>query len=162
MPSSIKGASLIIPAVKNNQYLATFTDCITGNILTTVSAAATNQTITIPLPDISWDAAFTIVPGTVTALQEVPGSAPLKIYPNPTANGTMMIQYETNGTKKVVIDLYDLMGKKLMNMYSGNQNSGQHIFQWNSKSSHIPPGIYLLQLHIGLKTITEKIIITTN
>ncbi len=162
IPSSIKGASITIPGVKNNQYLATFTDCITGNILTTIAVSATNQTITIPLPDIAWDAAFTIVPGTITALPEVPVPSPLKIYPNPIANGTMMLQYEISGTKKVVIDLYDLMGNKLLNMYSGNQHSGQHIFQWNSKSNHIPSGMYLLQLHLGPKTITEKIIITTN
>lgn len=160
VPAAIKGASIIIPEMQNTQYIVNFTDCLTGNNITTQSAIATNHTLTIPLPNIAWDAAITVVPGTITALVESPSNnRSIKIFPNPSTNGTIIIKYALNASTKINIALYDQIGNHVSSIFSGIQSAGNQTIQWNSKLNQITPGLYLLKLQIGHKTYTEKIII---
>ena len=59
-PPEVTGASLTIAAIKNGNYTVQFYNCITGLLTGTVTANVTTGTLSIALPDISWDAAYTI------------------------------------------------------------------------------------------------------
>lgn len=55
------------------------------------------------------------------------------------------------------ISLYDVSGKKVKRIYSGETASGIHSLLWNPHG--LSPGVYFYNLSIGSKFITRKIIL---
>ena len=58
-PPSVTGASVLIPNIKNGTYTVNFYSCSTGKITNTANVAVNDGTLTIMLPSIKWDIAFT-------------------------------------------------------------------------------------------------------
>ena len=64
----------------------------------------------------------------------------LNVYPNP-INEKTTIQYQSDGSK-VAIQLVNMNGQKVANIYQGISNPGDNLIKWNSQS--IPKGNYIL------------------
>ena len=86
----------------------------------------------------------------------------LRNYPNPfnpMTNITFSLSQELN---KVLLDVYDIKGRKIKNLYSGYLNSGNHQFYWdgkNEKDQDAVSGIYFVRLSSNGDTFSRKILL---
>ncbi len=67
-PPVISGAKLALPGMNNGQYTIDFYSCSTGLVTSTMSAAVTNDTLSVALPSVAWDVAFTVKNESVLAV----------------------------------------------------------------------------------------------
>jgi hypothetical protein len=96
--------------------------------------------------------------GSVTSVNNT-SVTPIKfeIYPNP-MNGTGRVKYVLDQTGIVNINMYDVTGKMVKSIYSGNANQGLQIVDFDS--SDIPAGVYFCRLESDHLTQTQKVVIT--
>lgn len=80
-------------------------------------------------------------------------------YPNP-FNSATKIRYSLSKTDFVNISVYDVLGKKVIELLNAEQEQGNHeiLFAAESSSISIVTGVYLLKLSAGLNTKTIKMI----
>ena len=65
-PAPVASAKLMINGMKTGHtYTVQFYDCSTGLIISTASTAVSENTLSVPLPAIAWDMAFTITDNAV-------------------------------------------------------------------------------------------------
>lgn len=58
-PETITGASLTLPGMTGLNYEVKWFECTNGTVLTTTSAVVSGGALTLPIPDVAWDLAFT-------------------------------------------------------------------------------------------------------
>jgi len=84
----------------------------------------------------------------------------LTSYPNP-SNKLTTIQYYLSKTVNISLKIYDLQGKLVKQLITGNTPKGEHYASWDGKNdagAKVPAGIYISQLQVDGKTVTNKII----
>ena len=69
----------------------------------------------------------------------------LSVYPNP-AKDIVNIEFVTTTTAKYAIELFDIVGKKLMEKQLGNLNIGNQQIQLSTNQLNLPSGSYLISL----------------
>ena len=72
-------------------------------------------------------------------------------YPNPFNQGTK-IRYELPGSYQVVLNVYDLLGKKIVTLEKGFKEAGLHHVIWDGKDATgraVSSGIYFYQVKMG-------------
>ncbi|MEX2410671.1 MAG: T9SS type A sorting domain-containing protein, partial [Candidatus Paceibacterota bacterium] len=72
-------------------------------------------------------------------------------FPNP-FNPTTRIEFALNNTKNVMIDVYDIVGRKVATLVDGQLNSGFHSITFDG--SGLASGVYLYRI------VTDEIVIT--
>ena len=80
----------------------------------------------------------------------------LTVYPNP-CSGRMKILYHLPDHGRVVLKLYDLLGREVMDVVNANKRPGKHMEETDSKD--LPAGVYLVILTAGYHVACRKIII---
>jgi hypothetical protein len=95
-----------------------------------------------------------LYPNSVTQIQENKQS--LMNYPNPFADLTT-IQFQTSSTALVVLDVYDLTGRKVSTLINSELPSGSHQVEFNGSS--LPKGLYFYQLKVGTSIATRKMVL---
>ncbi len=78
-------------------------------------------------------------------------------HPNP-FNSSTIIQYELFHSGRVNIDVFDIRGRLVKNLYEGLKAKGKHRITWNAKS--MPSGLYFIQVKSGGHTATTKAYLT--
>lgn len=86
-------------------------------------------------------------------IESLPGS--IAVYPNPFTNQTN-VRFAIEKSCTVKLEVYNHSGQKVSKLIDRNLTEGIHEITWNS--SDLPQGVYLLHLHIGESTVTQKII----
>jgi len=81
-------------------------------------------------------------------------SSTLNIYPNP-ATSLVNIEFSTTQSSRVTIDIIDVSGRIVEQIYQGDRQDGQK-YQWNS---NVQKGIYLCRIMTESKTITKPVVI---
>lgn len=69
-------------------------------------------------------------------------------YPNP-FNPSTRFNVALPQNAEVNVDVFDLLGRKLSNIVSGNLTAGNHSFEWNGKAEAgytVPSGIYFIKM----------------
>jgi hypothetical protein len=88
-----------------------------------------------------------------------PGQGPLtgslSICPNP-AQGIATLGFSMETAGRASIEVYDLTGRIVATVFSGDLGAGQHSVTWNSGDSGISSGIYFARLRTGGWTISER------
>ncbi len=86
-------------------------------------------------------------------------SSNFTIYPNAISNGqTINIQFNTlKNNSNIIIELYDYLGNKIENIYSGNILSGEHTISYNLNNLSV--GMYCIKLNNNNNTSTQKVYI---
>ena len=82
-------------------------------------------------------------------------------YPNP-FNPTTHFSVELPRASEVDITVYDVLGRKITALMSGEQEAGYHIMEWDSKDSHgmtVPSGMYMVRMTAGDFTAVRKIML---
>lgn len=82
-------------------------------------------------------------------------------HPNPFNNSTT-IQYELKKYTDVKINVYDLLGKKIVTLISERQNEGSYTLKWNGrdeKDKQVSSGVYFYQIKVGNIVQTRKMVL---
>ena len=81
----------------------------------------------------------------------------LSIYPNPLTDGAT-IKYSLPASGNVELAVYNILGEKLEDVYSGFKDSGN--YSTNLKSDRLEQGIYTLRIKSGDYIENQRIVIT--
>ena len=82
-------------------------------------------------------------------------------YPNP-FNATTQIEYELPSSGFVSLAIYNILGQKITDLFSGRQEAGRHRFEWNGKLDRgepAPSGIYFYKLVFDRQTSVRKMML---
>ncbi|MGA7304586.1 MAG: FG-GAP-like repeat-containing protein [Rhodothermales bacterium] len=86
---------------------------------------------------------------TATEPAAVPSASfALETYPNPMGSRTTL-SYAVPEPGRVVIELFDVAGRRLAGIYDDVQSAGSHLLPIDSDALHITPGIYFVVLSTG-------------
>lgn len=125
--------------------------------------------------DIHFDRLLKITNTPITSVKEpqISDKLPLDFvleqnFPNP-FNSTTVIKftvpppnYGEMGTVKVSLNIYNIKGELVRNVYSGYLKPGTHRFYWNGKGRYgktSPSGIYIYAIKSGEKSISKKMLL---
>ncbi|NLI16981.1 MAG: T9SS type A sorting domain-containing protein, partial [candidate division Zixibacteria bacterium] len=75
-------------------------------------------------------------------------------YPNP-FNSTTQIEFELASPTIITLDIYDICGRKIVNIVKGEFTAGKHSASWDA--SGMTSGVYFIRLNNGSKTTTKTI-----
>ena len=81
----------------------------------------------------------------------------LKTYPNPTT-GVSYIEFTAQTSGHVLIEVYDINGRNIAEVFNKEAFSGQQ-YKTNFNGSNLAPGLYLYKITTGNSSITKKFII---
>ena len=82
-------------------------------------------------------------------------------FPNP-FNPVTTIRYDLPEDGLVNITIYDMMGRQISTLVSGQQTAGYNIVQWNATNTFgeaVSAGLYLYTIHAGEFTQTKKMVL---
>jgi len=82
-------------------------------------------------------------------------------HPNP-FNPVTTIRYDLPEDGLVNITIYDMMGRQISTLVSGQQTAGYNIVQWNATNTFgeaVSAGLYLYTIHAGEFTQTKKMVL---
>lgn len=85
---------------------------------------------------------------TITKVEEIVG---LQIYPNPVSNGRVYISTE-NTTHLKVVEIYDMLGKKVLEITLNNNSKEINLTQLTS-------GVYIIKVKENNRSETRKLVI---
>ena len=83
-------------------------------------------------------------------------------YPNP-FNPTTTIEYNLPKEEKVRLEIFNLLGEKIVTLVQGNQAPGTHLVLWNGKNDRgldMPSGIYLCRIKTNSFIQTKKMVLS--
>lgn len=78
-------------------------------------------------------------------------------YPNP-FNSETTIRYKLNREENIIINLYDSLGKKVVEIYRGFEKSGEHEIRINAAKYNMSSGVYYCTIISGMESHTIKLI----
>ncbi len=82
-------------------------------------------------------------------------------FPNP-FNPVTTIKYELSANTNINLIIYNIMGKQVQTLTSGNKKAGLHTVIWdgtNSRNEPVSTGMYLVQLTTPNSVHTQKIVL---
>ena len=77
-------------------------------------------------------------------------------YPNP-FNPVTTIRYSLEKTSDISINVYNLNGKLVETLYTGNKPAGEYSITWNA--SNLASGVYFYKLVSGSNIVTKKMML---
>ena len=80
------------------------------------------------------------------------------VYPNP-GGPASVLAVQLPQTGRLNVDLFDLAGRQVSVLYTGNLAVGEHIIPLNDKINNLPPGTYLMRLQSKGGQLTIKLLI---
>jgi len=82
-------------------------------------------------------------------------------HPNP-FNAVTIIRYDLSQANFVVLEIYDILGKKINTLISENHSAGQHGIHWDGKNDSGQPvgsGVYLCRLQAGRFSDVKRMVL---
>ena len=84
------------------------------------------------------------------------GAILYQAYPNP-FNASTMISFRLPSSGFVSLKIYNLLGKEITTLISGELSGGRHVQPWDA--SNFPSGIYFYRLQSGKYDVARKMIL---
>jgi len=81
----------------------------------------------------------------------------ISAYPNPFTS-TATIEFQLTSTSNVSVEVFDLNGKKVADLYKGTAEAGQP-YQVQLNGADLPPGIYIYRINTGDKVYNDRLIL---
>jgi hypothetical protein len=82
-----------------------------------------------------------------------------RIYPNP-AKENITVKYTLKEEAKVSISIYNLLGVKVSEPFSGNQSAGESTYLISIAEHKLATGVYFITLTTGEETSVQRLVIT--
>ena len=110
---------------------------------------------------------YWFVTGGITAVGDeeedaVPSSFSLEQnYPNP-FNSSTVISYSLRMDADVRVDVFDILGRKLVTLMDAMQPQGAHHLNWDGRDAGgrvVPSGVYFYQLRVANSVETKKMVL---
>ena len=82
-------------------------------------------------------------------------------YPNP-FNNTTTIRFMLFSPMKVQLSIYNTMGQRIADLFSGNLTKGEHFIHWDGRNRNgvmMPSGLYFIRMQSGAIIQTRKMIL---
>ena len=100
---------------------------------------------------------YNILTGIKTISQNIPGSFKLyQNYPNP-FNPETRIRYDLKSKTNVLLNVYDILGRKIMTLVNANQSAGTYEVTFDGRS--FASSVYFYKLEAGDFKETKKMIL---
>ncbi len=83
------------------------------------------------------------------------------LYPNP-FNSSLEIKYFSNLARRVRIDVVDLLGREVADIFEGPCQTGSNSLTWNGLNSNgqsVGSGVYFVRLTVANRTILKKAVL---
>jgi len=81
-----------------------------------------------------------------------------QVFPNPSSNYAL-VEYVLDGSADVRMEIFDMNGKKVSDLFNRKENSGKHIEIINLAQHNLKCGIYFVKMTAGNRTGSEKLVI---
>ena len=95
-----------------------------------------------------------------TGIKQDKANSIFEVYPNPAPSSyPLTIQFNPVHPDDITIDIYDLFGTRLRNVYRGNLNPGNYSFTW-IPNENFSDRCYLIVLKNKHEVLTRKIFLT--
>lgn len=78
-------------------------------------------------------------------------------YPNP-FNGKTIISFSLPETKKVNLEIYDCLGRKILELINGEIKSGEHFIEFDAEKFGLKSGVYFYILETDRTKISRSMI----
>jgi Secretion system C-terminal sorting domain len=132
-----------------------------GNWITATGITVNSSANTISISQSNIYSFYAIVPSTATAIENVNNSIPKSYelaqnYPNP-FNPSTNIKYSLPTESKVILKIYDLLGKEVTELVNSVQAAGVHIVNFNA--TKLTSGIYFYTISAGNFRQVKKMIL---
>jgi len=114
--------------------------------------------IKVKVTDINFQESFGIIP--ISTLDFSSPDMAASVFPNPFTELTSL-SFVVKEKSQVRIQIYDLYGRHLRDLLSGEYEKGIHQVDWDGRSDHgseCSPGVYLLRVFIGDEKQSVKIL----
>ena len=157
--STITGAALSTAGVLSPSFVPTASQWVTRTL--SFASLATETSLFVMFKFTS-DAGNNIylddinIMGNV-GIDELANNINFNMYPNPT-EGNTTISFNLSENKETDISVYDVVGKKIANVYNGNLNAGEHQYSIADKTK-LASGIYFIKLTVGGESFTKKLVV---
>ncbi|MCB0313680.1 MAG: T9SS type A sorting domain-containing protein, partial [Calditrichaeota bacterium] len=82
-------------------------------------------------------------------------------YPNP-FNPETVIRYQLSVVSEVELAVYDLLGRKIVNLVGARQAAGEYRVQWDGRDQagrSVVSGVYIYRLSVGGTAQSRKMIL---
>lgn len=87
---------------------------------------------------------------------------PIRVFPNP-FNQQLNIEFIPTQEGPLTIDVFNLQGQRVHNLYNGWVNAGEYLIQqWDGtdiRGAQLPSGVYLIQLRSGKEVLNKKVLL---
>ncbi len=83
------------------------------------------------------------------------------VAPNP-FNPTTQIRFTLKDPEQVVISIYDIRGRKVVDLVDGVYSRGPHSVTWHSKNQQgqqVASGVYFARLKVGEDRFTRRMLL---
>jgi hypothetical protein len=80
------------------------------------------------------------------------------VFPNP-FNGQTQITYSLDKNATIEINVYNVLGENVAEIYNGKQVAGNYNLKWNASRS-MKSGIYFIRMNVDNKTSVKKIVLS--
>lgn len=160
VPAAVSNATLTISHMRDGMYTVQFVNCTTGAAAGAATGTASGNELVIALPNVDWDLAVTATwTGFATPVIDLTTARQLKIYPNPLVQDVLYVSYDLTRPSQVNIDLFDINGARIAEVFRGMQPAGSKLVEWKSVSGKPAAGVYFLRFAIGRERGVQKLVI---
>lgn len=80
----------------------------------------------------------------------------VEIYPNPVSS-LATIKLELNESARTIVEMYNLTGQKVADLFDGMTIKGSHYIQWNAQG--LEQGVYVLQVRSNDQISKHKVVL---
>lgn len=137
----------------DNDTLEIYVTFVDGNVdETTFVCTPDNSPILQLLQPVLYETKFTVRPA-VTSIEDLLSTLNLSLYPNPAFESSTLM-YELKEAVEVEINVFNLLGEKVIVGYQGRQLPGTH--EQKIETGSLEAGIYLVQVQLDHEHVIAK------
>ena len=107
-------------------------------------------------PLVAPEGYFDFATNFTSSLEEVSGFSVSQISPNPVSTIASLSMSSTQSAN-LNIEVYDVLGRKIRDIYSGSKQAGEHQFFIDAKSLH--SGLYFVKIEFDNKELVRRLVV---